>query len=471
MHVCIIGTGASGWITAFSLKDLDIIEKITIIGSPSIPTIGVGESTTNQFYDFVSKLFPDDDYGFYKFLLDIDAAVKYGVFYKNWSHKDFLHAFVGSKENNLNGYLLGNLPESCNENHYMMPMYDEIKNNNAFVLNQDIQNYSFQFDANKFIATMEKLVDKEEKIHHVKDTVIDSEFENDELSIKSLYLEERGTITADYYVSCIGQTAFNQKIMNDDYDDYSDILLTDKALFYPLPYTDKREEFHPYTTAKTMKYGWRWITPTWSRIGTGYAFSSKYISVDQAIDEFTDDIGDKTIEPFMTDFFPRHIKKVFKENYCSIGMSAGFLEPLDAPGLSMTDDSIRILKDIFNKKLSINESNFISRDIFNTWASFILHQYKTSERNDTQFWIDHKNISFKHYDKIMNHLKNPFIDISPRVERYMFHHTSAGKGHRWDTMIKYPCAQKHILDKNQEGISNYMENHFDFFNRIHRKLE
>jgi len=470
MHVCIIGTGAAGWMTAFSLKNLNEISKITIIGSPSIPTIGVGESTTNQFYDFVNDLFPDDDRAFYKFLVDIDAAVKYGVFYKNWSHKDFLHAFVGSHFNNLNGYILGNLPESCNENHYMMPMYDEIINENAFNLAQGIQNYTFQFDANKFIAAMEKLADKEEKIYHIKDTVIDSEFENDELSIKSLYLEENGTITADYYVSCIGQTAFNQKIMNDEYDDYSDILLTDKALFYPLPYTDKRKEFHPYTTAKTMKYGWRWITPTWSRIGTGYAFSSKYISVDQAIDEFTDDIGDKTIEPFTTDFFPRRIKKVFKENYCSIGMAAGFLEPLDAPGLAMTNSSIGILKDVIHQKINIKNANLVARNKFDGWTSFILHQYKTSERNDTQFWVDQKNVSFYRYDEIMDELKDPSTRAK-QYEKAMFYHTSAGKGHRWETLIKEPPPQKKSLDKNREEVIEYMDNHFDFFNRIHGKLE
>lgn len=470
MHICIIGTGAAGWMTAFSLKDYDEVSKITIIGSPAIPTIGVGESTTGIFYDFVDRLFPDDDIAFFKFLVDIDAAVKYGVFYKNWSHKDFLHAFVGSQKNNLYGYLLGSLPKSCNENHYMMPMYDEIINENAFHVDRSIQNYTFQFDANKFIAAMEKLAGKENKIYHVRDTVIDSEFENTGSAIKGLYLEENGTITADYYISCIGQTAFNQKIMNDEYEDYSDILLTDKALFYPLPYTDKRNEFHPYTTAKTMKHGWRWITPTWSRIGTGYVFSSKYISVDQAIDEFTNDIGDKSIEPFTTDFFPRRIKKVFKENYCSIGMSSGFLEPLDAPGLSMTISSIDILKDIIFKNGRINEHNALCRDMFDGWTAFILHQYKTSERNDTQFWIDHKNVSFDCYDKITKQMRDPFTRMSLakyEFELYMFYHTSAGKGLRWPTKIKYPHPKKYMLDKNIENL----ENHFDFFDRLHSKLE
>jgi tryptophan 6-halogenase len=466
MHICIIGTGAAGWMTAFELKNLEKISKITIIGSPAIPTIGVGESTTNNFYNFVSKLFPEDDRAFFKFLADIDAGVKYGVFYKNWSHKDFLHAFVGNQENNLNGYLLGNLPESYNENHYMMPMYDDIIKDNAFNLDQGVQNYTFQFDANKFIAAMEKLAADEKKIIHIKDTVIDSKFKDDNLSIESLYLKELGEIKADYYVSCIGKTAFNQKIMRDEYEDYSDVLLTDKALFYPLPYTNKRKEFHPYTTAKTMKYGWRWITPTWSRIGTGYAFSSKYISIDQAIEEFTDDIGDKTIEPFVTDFHPRRIKKVFKKNYCSIGMSSGFLEPLDAPGLSMSILANALLIEIFSNERNTNSANDLMCITFKNWAAFILHQYKTSERNDTQFWIDHKNVSYDHYEKILNCLKNPLKKM-PQLEKHMFFHTSAGKGHRWNTRIKYPYPQKRI---QYESLC-MNENHFDFFNKIHETLK
>lgn len=88
MHICIIGTGASGWIACTMLKKLDFIKKITIIGSSKIPSIGVGESTT---LNFVKSVLCNVDLK--NFVKESDAAVKYGVYYKNWSKKNFIHYF------------------------------------------------------------------------------------------------------------------------------------------------------------------------------------------------------------------------------------------------------------------------------------------------------------------------------------------------------------------------------------------
>jgi hypothetical protein len=106
-----------------------------------------------------------------------------------------------------------------------------------------------------------------------------------------------------------------------------------------------------------MKNGWRWITPTQSRIGTGYVFSDNHISVDEATNEFLDDIGDKTIKPFLVDFNPKYIKNPFKTNSCTIGMSNGFLEPLDAPGLALTNGNIINLIDVLDKINQIKNYN------------------------------------------------------------------------------------------------------------------
>lgn len=472
MHICIVGTGAAGWISAFTLQKLNFITKITIIGSPSIPTIGVGESTTLSFKRFVNNLFPNDK-DYYKFLVDIDAAIKHGVFYKNWSNQNFLHAFVGCKENNLFGYKLGSVPPNMDANYFMVPLYDKVIKENKFV--GEHLNYTFHFDANKFIKALEERSKLIPKINHIKDTIINSVFDNDK--IQYLVLKNNENISADYYVNCVGQTAFSQKIFREEYESYSDILLTDKALFYPLKYTDKPKQFHPYTVAKTMKYGWRWITPTWSRIGTGYVYSSKYISTDEAINEFVNDIGDTSIVPFETDFFPRKIKEVYKPNYCSLGMAAGFLEPLDAPGLAMTNSFLTKLEDILRNKwfklsqIDLNVINNLHSEMYDFWASFILHQYKTATRNDTNFWKDHKQVEFSYYEKIIDNFFNPIVEndsvVYPNknilyVEPFMFYNTAVGKGHRWNTqgLIHDPVF---TTNENEEYV-----NHFDWFSKVHK---
>lgn len=99
-----------------------------------------------------------------------------------------------------------------------------------------------------------------------------------------------------------------------------------------------------------MKYGWRWIIPTQYRIGTGYVFSDNHISVDEATNQFLEDVGDKTIKPFVVNFNPKCNERTFKTNSCTIGMSNTFLEPLDASGVSLSIDAINMLTSLLELK-------------------------------------------------------------------------------------------------------------------------
>lgn len=468
MKICVVGTGASGWITALYFSRLKNLE-IVVIGSPSIPTIGVGESTTLLFKRFIKDFFNDSN-EYYKFLKETDASIKYGVNYQGWGQERtrFLHGF-----NNFtfeNTYTLGNLDKNIDFN-LTHPLSNYLYDN-FMSEDEDIQSYTFHFDANKLISYFEKIASKIPNITFYKDTVIDSVFSSDE-EIDFLVLESGNKVKANFYVSCIGQTAFNQKIFKEEYISYSDVLLTDKALFTPLEFKNKRKEFHPYTTAKTMKNGWRWITPTYSRIGTGYVFSSNHITEGQAIDELRNEIGDPNLEPHVVDFFPRKVKKVFKGNFCTVGMASGFLEPLDAPGLHSLIFSLNNLDNNFLKKLftyyDFKEENEKADQVYNYWCSFILHQYKTCSRNDTSFWIDHKNVNFPFYNEIIDRYFNKATYFPMPEEPWMFFNTTAGKGLRWEVNEEF----KHIdpilyMITNHNKIKDKIINHLEYFDWIHR---
>ena len=402
MNICIIGTGASGWIACTMLKNLKFIKKITIIGSSKIPSIGVGESTTTNFVDSVLSEVELKD-----FVRESDATVKYGVYYKNWSKRDFIHHFSQESEEDIEGALLLLNKDSNTHIHDLRgnKLWNFIQKNQVS-LDSDVNPCSWHFDAGKFINFLSKINLKHDKVTFVDDVIIDCKLVGDK--IEYIIGESNQKYTADYFINCCGDNELNEKIFKEEYIPLSSYLLTNKAIVYPLKYTNKRCEFHPYTVAKTMKHGWRWITPTQSRIGTGYVFSDNHISVDEATNEFLEDIGDKTITPFEVDFRPRWNKKTFKTNSCTIGMSNGFLEPLDAPGLSMSIQTIRTLISLLKVK-SKNTTHLPALEILNSnvffyiklWCSFILHQYKTSWRNDTQFWIDHKNVKCNFYDKLL----------------------------------------------------------------------
>lgn len=453
MNICIIGTGVSGLMAACEISNLDFVKKITIIGSSKIPSIKVGESTTRPFYFFIEK-----NFNIAEFVRSTDAAVKYGVYYKNWGKRDFIH-FFGSKKSYLRnnhsaktyGKLLANKDPKIHLHDLIGNKTWNFIKKNEVSLDWEEHNYSWHFDAGKFKIFLKNHLIKNKKISIIDDTIVDCKFFCDE-SISYIVGKNNKKYTADYFVNCSGDNKLNTQIFKDEYDSLSEYLLTNKALVCPLKYTNKREQFHPYTISKTMKNGWRWITPTQSRIGTGYVFSDNHISVDEAVNEFIEDIGDKKIEPFLVDFSPKHNKNPFKFNICSIGMSSGFLEPLDAPGLAFTNGGILKIIDILrtiNKVKHENEyikrkecldvckKHNISHNIsVQWWCSFILHQYKTSLRNDTPFWVDHKNIECDFYQRIINSLENIPMHLLEKHEYEMFFRTTAGKDIPWKTNTK-----------------------------------
>lgn len=466
MEICIIGNGVAGLFACNFLSNNDWIKKITLIGSPNIPSIGVGESTTLSMNALIEK----SNINLVDFVKETDASVKYGVYYKNWSKRDYIHYFKSP----IPWYREGIDPEAysrilANKNpnihiHELIGknLFEEIKKNNVLL---DTEEYwlSWHFEAAKGIEFLMKNALKSEKVNFISGNVVDCIFEDD--CIKSLILDDNRHIKSDYYINTSGKWNFNTKIFREEYESLSDVLLTNKALFIPIEYENKKEQFHPYTIAKTMKYGWRWITPTYSRIGTGYVFSDNYISEDEAIDEFVRDIGDLTIKPHVVDFSPKYNKKTFRKNSCSIGMANGFLEPLDAPGIAIMSSILHefeFMIKIFSEKnfhayeQKLNILNKYMESNFKWWCSFILCQYKTCHREDTDFWKDHKRVKFEYYENIIKNLDAPHSSIK---ETMMFSQSFAAKDIKWNTTLTEEPFK--IPEKKCETI-----NHLEWIKKI-----
>ena len=486
MHICIVGTGTSGWLVANQLKELDVVTKVTIIGSPRIPHIGVGESTTLSFTRTHNRF----DLDTAKFVKESAAAVKYGVYYEGWSPHNFIHYFKSDKpfrSKKEQKQYITNLSNKDSHTHIhdLMGTYlwEDIRRNLVYYSEEDQHHYprTWHFDAALYIQYLEGICTKSSKVEYIKDTVTDVEFyDTDNQYIKQLRTEDGRKIQADYYINTSGQRN-GENVFREQYDSLSDILLTNKAVVYPLPFTNKREEFHPYTKARAMKHGWRWITPTYERIGTGYVFSDNHISVDEAVQELKDDIGDQSIEPNVVDFTPKISKQTFKLNHCSIGMANGFLEPLDAPGLSVTSASINILQKLINKnkklltsnsyenltsnvkyKTNTKKANENVKHEYDWWTIFILNQYKTSHREDTSFWSDQKNVKFQQWDSVFNNLESYYTDNFHMAFPMMLAQTTAAKGWKWNTS----STEKPKILKEKKVTK--VQHHLDYIEKFHK---
>jgi len=462
MNICIIGTGVSGLMTACELLKLDFIKKITIIGSSKIPSIKVGESTSGPFYSFIKN-----NFNLKEFIKSTDATVKYGVYYKNWSKGDFIHHFASDDEFLRKSTLQRTYCEMLANKPTDIHIHDLIANklwnfikNNQVSLNYEEHPHSWHFDAGKFKLFMKNYLKKNKKVSIIDDKIIDCKFLMED-RIHYILGESKRKYTSDYFVNCCGDIEANEKVFKEEYVSLSSYLLTNKALVYPFKYTNKKEQFHPYTVAKTMKNGWRWITPTQSRIGTGYVFSDNHISVDEATNEFLEDIGDKTIQPFLVDFNPKYNKKPFKINCCTIGMSSGFLEPLDAPGFSFTCDGINKLIKILKGTCKIDQANFSICKSNEWWCTFILHQYKTCWRNDTEFWIDHKNVKYDFYDQIIDSMYYVPMHLFETYEYEMFFKTTAGKDIQWKSKVTQKPFPVEQLDTKTIHHLEYIQSFYE----------
>ena len=457
MHICIVGTGAAGLMAACLFKEKGYVKKISLIGSPHIPTIGVGESTTLNFEELNQKF--DDNFS--NFVRESDAAVKYGVYYHGWNPgKNWLHYFKTKEQteicgiNHLEyGISLGNKPKDIFiHDIYGKKLFDHANNHEIVYEREKYYKeypFSWHFDAGKYIKYLKSLCEQSEKVEMIYDTAVSCEFkvENGIKSISKIKLESGSEVEANFYINSSGAKS---NVFEVEYELLTDVLLTNRALFLPLKYKNQREQFHPYTIAKTMKNGWRWITPTWSRIGTGYAFSSNHVSDDDAIKEFLEDIGDTSLEPNIVDFTPKVNTKTFISNSCNIGMASGFLEPLDAPGLSLGagtveeltihlnsyDNREHIVNDLHNPNHQwnriVDNLNAAAKNNFRFWCAFILNQYKTCHRRDTDFWKDHTAVEYEYHQYLMNNLTNPEVwpDYGASM---MFHQTLAARNIQWDT--------------------------------------
>ena len=458
MHICIIGTGASGWMSSSILKQKHYVDKITIIGSPSIPTIGVGESTTLNFLEFLEMCDITEE----ELVRECDASFKYGVLYENWSEKDFIHHFKNSKiaeERGIDldyfGMTLANKESDAHVHDFIgKKLWDFVRENKVSTHLDEYLN-AWHFEANKFISFLEKKNLSDPKVNFISDTVVDCQYRGASEKILNVTLKSGNVISADYFVISTGQSCATDGIFKEAYEDYSDYLLTNKAVVsLGVKYKDKQKEFFPYTVAKTMKYGWRWITPTYSRIGTGYVFSDKHVSHEDAIKEFMEDIDDDTVTPTVVDFYPRRNSKPYKTNNCVIGMAQGFLEPLDASGLTITYHSILNMCKILENEATRDDINQATRINYQWWCSFILLQYKTCYRNDTEFWKDHKQVDCPFLNELIHHMQFLTKEDFKQLEYFMLFQTLAGKDVRW---ISQTTDKPYVIEEKEYDTLDHLE--------------
>lgn len=385
MRIVIVGGGTAGWISALFMQKLYQDAEIILVHDNNTPIIGVGEGTTPIFMDMMTYIGIDIS----DLIRNCEATVKYGIKFTNWNGDgtSYIHSFesIGSdymlnilhKGKRLDDFLPG--PILANENkHYLK--------NHPYIV------HAVHFNAKKLAEYLENVgIQRGIKIQigKVQDVLLD-----DDGYVTDLILDTKQTIKTDFVIDCTGfAKLFVGKIYNSEMTTYENMLLTNRALAF---FIEKNGPTPPYTEAIAMKYGWLWKIPVGERYGCGYIFDSNLVSDEDAYDEICEVIGQKPEIRKKISFKPGYHNEVLNRNTLAVGLSHGFLEPLEATSLHIAIDTLFMLPDIRNRHsytgMTLEYNELIQRRI-QECVDIIYFHYLSSKRDDTTFWKKYKNIT------------------------------------------------------------------------------
>lgn len=437
-HIIILGGGSSGWITALALvRKLRRKTFITLIEDTKKGTIGVGEGTQPFTAGFLLEcgLEPKD------WMKSCNASLKLGVELSGWADKPY---FVD------NDYYNYNLNSDLNVSNYFIDKpYSEYKDNNTcYNIAKSNKSYKFNgnfdfnfntgptgfgavhFSANDIVETIKAKISSD--IRYVDTSIVDV-VTNDN-GISQLIGENNEIFSADLFIDCSGfQSQLLSKGFNIPFKSYDDFLFNDRCVVIQTQYTDPNKECVPYTKATTMNAGWRFTIPIYSRVGNGYVYSSKYITDEEAEKELRESIGEYDAPCKFIDMkLGRYTKTAYK-NVCAIGLSSGFVEPLEATGLTFTTLLVQKLIFTLNKLDSWSDENveilnFISNRLYNEVAAFIWAHYYFSTRSDTPYWKAIRNLKItdlpENIKRVIDYYypKYPRLTLSEEYPSFASHH-------------------------------------------------
>jgi tryptophan halogenase len=432
-NIVIVGGGTAGWITALMLKRKDPGINVTLIESEEIGILGAGEGTTPIFVETMDWL----GISLSEFIEKTGCTFKNGIKFTNWTPEGnyYYHNF-GSSVPIISPNTKNSFNQTFNQNslYYSMTAYNTIKNEESdyssminennkvpFVyigdkeMHNPIYNYdqlayfSIHFDARKVANFLkEKALDR--GIKRIEGRVVDIN-ENKDGNISSLILENSLKVNTDFVFDCSGLSKmFIGKHFNSEWKDLSSKLTTNAAIPFFLP-KEKSENLPPYTESIAMKYGWVWKIPLQHRYGCGYVYNSNLVSYDNAKKELDEYLGFSVESPRSFNFNAGYYKTPWVKNCISIGLSSGFLEPLEATSIWT---SIYFLHILLSDMSQLFDNSQNTLDYYNSrfcrWfeetADFIFLHYM-GKRDDTDFW--------KHYND-KNNIPESIKEIFERWE-------------------------------------------------------
>jgi tryptophan 7-halogenase len=395
--VVIAGGGTSGWLAAAAISKL--IGKhldITLIESPEIGRIGVGEATIPTLRTFHRLLGINER----EFMAHVQGTFKLGIEFSNWGNKGdrYFHSFG----------LTGKDCWACQFQHFWMagkkygievPFGDYCPESKAARLEKcgsadEGVNYAYHLDATLYADFLKQLSIKHGVKHlegFIKRVVISPE----NGYIKSLELKDGQEIEGDLFLDCTGFRAMLiGEALNTPYIPYGHYLPCDSAIALQ---TELVRAPRPYTQSIAHDFGWQWRIPLQHRAGNGLVYSSRHVSDDEALNTLMKNLeGRPVTEPRVIKYNTGRRMKAWNKNCIAIGLTAGFIEPLESTSIHLAMAAIYRLMRYFpqNEILmsNVEEFNKQSQEEMDRARNFVILHYHATQRDDSAFWRYCKNM-------------------------------------------------------------------------------
>lgn len=394
--ISVIGGGTAGLVAGLILKTRFPRADINLIRSKKIGIIGVGEGSTEHWNEFMQYI----GVPFQTVIRECDATFKCGIMFKGWTDRDYLHS-IGPENEVKNGQyasVYGKLIGDREPNKSLNPSLSwesrifESRLHNGPPWNQ------YHFNTNKLNDFLTRVA-LEKNISIIDDEIL--EVMLDEYGYIDYLIGENSKYLSDFYVDSTGFKKLLISKLGAKWKSYSNYLKLNSAITFQ---TENNSEYNMWTTAQAMEYGWMFKIPVWERNGNGYIFDKNYISPEQAKEEVEKFIGHEIEIGKTLEFDPGALDQTWINNCCAIGLSASFVEPLEATSIGTSIQQAFLLM----HRLPNYDQNTIKKynkdidDILTNLRDFIILHYIT-KKNNTEFWKDVQHLPLP--DSLTENLK------------------------------------------------------------------
>ena len=398
-NIVIVGGGSAGWMTAAALSSMLPAEavRIVLVESDQIGTVGVGEATIPDVLNFNAMLgIPEAE-----FLRETNGTFKLGIQFVDWGRmgETYFHPFgpIGVDMNGIDfhQYWLRSEADRPNSRIEDFSLAAQAAKNGRFappapdprsVLSQ--LRYAYHFDATAYAAYLRRYAEARGVQRH--EGIVTEVHQNGETGfLTAVELEDGTQLKGDLFFDCSGfRGRLIEQVLDVAFTDWSHWLVCDTAQAVAC---ESSGALLPYTIATAKQAGWQWRIPTRERTGNGHIYASHWMDDDAAISSLLAGLDGQPLgEPRKIRFRTGHRQRLWEKNCIAIGLSGGFLEPLESTSLFLIQEGISKFLALFpNADMPESVRKEYNRQLvkkFEQVRDFIVLHYKATERDDSALW-------------------------------------------------------------------------------------